>query len=199
MMAGIVHLVAPHARILPIKAFSSDCTARIADVINAIYHAVDAHVDVISGSWDTPVDSPELDRAIAYAASNGVVFAAAAGNNSSNVPVFPASINPTISVAATTNSDYLSSYSDFGSWVTLGAPGDAILTTFPQNRYALGWGTSPSTAWVSGTAALILSVNHRAGISDVTKALQQGADHARSAGLGAGRLNVYGSVNAGKQ
>jgi thermitase len=194
MVAGIIHLVAPGARILPIKAFSSDGTGKISDIIKAIYYAVDNGATVINASFSTPDNSTELQKAIAYATAHGVVFVTSVANNGSSAVVFPAGVNPAIGVASTDNNDYRSTFSNYGSDVELGAPGESIMTTFPKNHYALGWGTSFATPWVAGTVVLMKSVNGRASIDDVTDDLQDGADHAMSPGLGAGRLDVFKSV-----
>jgi subtilisin family serine protease len=198
MVAGIIHLAAPAARILPIKAFASDGTGKISNIIKAIYYAVDMGATVINASFSTPANSPELQNAIAYAASHGVVFVTSVANNGSGAVVFPAGINPAIGVASTDNNDYRSSFSNYGSDVELGAPGEAIMTTFPRNHYALGWGTSFATPWVAGTVALIRSASRNESIADVTEDLQDGAHSANSSGLGAGRLDIYKSVSRAK-
>jgi subtilisin family serine protease len=198
MVAGIIHLVAPGARILPIKAFSSDGTGKISDIIAAIYYAVDNGATVINASFSTPSNSPELQKALAYATANGVPFVTSVANDGSSAVVFPAGINPAIGVASTDNNDYRSSFSNYGSDVELGAPGESIMTTFPRNHYALGWGTSFATPWVTGTVALLQSLNRGESISEATDDLHDGADRARSLGLGAGRLNVYKSAYQAK-
>ena len=90
MVAGIVHLVAPNARIIPIKAFSSDGSGSIADVIAAIYYATDQGASVINMSFSSPETSSELQRAISYAHSRGVVCVASVGNSGSGMNVYPA-------------------------------------------------------------------------------------------------------------
>jgi subtilisin family serine protease len=194
MVAGIIHLTAPGARILPIKAFASDGTGKISDIIKAIYYAVDMGATVINASFSTPDNSPELQKAMAYAAAHGVVFVTSVANNGSSAVVFPAGINPAIGVASTDVNDFRSTFSNYGSDVELGAPGEAIMTTFPKNHYALGWGTSFATPWVAGAVALIRGVRGSESIDAVTDDLQDGAHRANSPGLGAGRLDVLNSV-----
>jgi len=198
MVAGIIHLAAPGARILPIKAFSSDGTGKMSDIIKAIYYAVDMGATVINASFSTPENSNELQKAMAYATAHNVVFVTSVANDGSSAVVFPAGINPAIGVASTDNNDNRSTFSNYGSDVELGAPGEAILTTFPRNHYALGWGTSFSTPWVAGTVALMQSVNRRSSIDEVTEDLQDSAHRLLSPGMGAGRLDVFKSVYAAK-
>src|SRR3989454_9836306 len=83
MVAGIIHLVAPTARIMPLIAFEADCTAHLFDILRAIYHAVDHGAQVINMSFSTEQGSAEMKRAINYAASHGVVCVSSAGNNGS--------------------------------------------------------------------------------------------------------------------
>jgi len=62
-------------------------------------------------------------------------------------------------VASTTDQDTRSSFSNFGMIVWVAAPGEAIVTTYPFNTYAAGWGTSFSAPFVSGGAALLHNLN----------------------------------------
>ena len=96
-------------------------------------------------------------------------------------------------MASTSNQDARSSFSNFGSYVTLAAPGEAIVTTYPRNHYAITWGTSFSTPYVAGTVALMQSLRKQK-VEVVRQDLQNGTDAASTSGIGAGRLNVYRSV-----
>lgn len=195
MTAGIVHLVAPTARIMPLKAFRSDGTGTISDVIEAIYWAVDHGADVISMSFDAPASSPELMKAIRYASSKKVVLVAAAGNDGQNVMVYPAGYDSVIGVGSTSDRDVRSQFSNFGNVVTLAAPGEAIVTTYPRRRYALGWGTSFSTPMVAGAAALLLQIDRSL---TPKKALDALSDAVRisSMGMGEGRLDLVKACTA---
>ena len=72
MVAGLIHLVAPDARIMPLRAFGADGSATISQIVEAIYFAVDRKVDVINMSFSVREDSPALREALDFAASNGV-------------------------------------------------------------------------------------------------------------------------------
>src|SRR5207253_1207793 len=81
MVAGIIHLVAPTAQIMPLKAFEADGTAHLFDILRAIYYAVDHGAKVINMSFSTEQRSAEMKRAINYAVSRGVICVSSAGNN----------------------------------------------------------------------------------------------------------------------
>ncbi len=157
MVAGLIHLVAPTAQIMPLKAFNSDGSADEANVIAAIYYAVDNNADVINMSFGFPQISDALMKAINYASRHGVVCVASVGNNSQNALVYPAAFGNVIGVASVSSQNQLSSFSNFGpDMVTIAAPGENLITTYPGNHYAAVWGTSFSAALVSGAVDLLI-------------------------------------------
>jgi subtilisin family serine protease len=195
MVAGIVHLVAPAARIMPIKAFNSDGSGTIADVAEGIYWAVDHGAKVINMSFSAPSTSSALNDAIAYAQKAGVICVASTANDNSPAVVYPANINPVIGVGASTNDDYRASFSNYGPDVEIWAPGVAVVSTYPQNRYAAGWGTSFSTPYVTGTVALMKSENSKENANQALKDVQKGAPKLKSPEVKTnGRLDVYDAV-----
>lgn len=157
MVSGLIHLVAPTARIMPLKAFQLDGTANLSDVIRAIYYATDHNARVINMSFSTSTNSPDLLQAITYANSHGVVLIAAVGNDGRETMVYPAGLHGVFGVGSTDKSDLRSPFSNWGDMLRLSAPGEALVTTYPGNNYAAVWGTSFSAALVSGAAALITS------------------------------------------
>jgi subtilisin family serine protease len=160
MTSGVVHLVAPQAKIMPLKAFKADGSGYASDVIRAIYYAVKNGAQVLNMSFDFPTYSPELKNAINYATNNGAICVASAGNDGQQVNVYPGALPNVINVASTSNQDTQSSFTNYGAPpVWLAAPGEAIMTTYPWGSYAAGWGTSFSAPFVSGTAALMAGVN----------------------------------------
>ena len=157
MVAGLVHLAAPTAAILPLKAFNASGASTIAAVVRAIYYAVDHGARVINMSFSLADPSPEIMRAINYATSHRVTCVAASGNQGLETAVFPAAYRNVIAVASTDNLDRRSVFSNWGDAdVTLTAPGEALTTTFPGGHFAAASGTSFSTALVSGAVALML-------------------------------------------
>ena len=157
MTAGLVHLIAPGASIMPLKAFAGDGTSDVYNILRAIYYAVDHGANIISMSFEINQSSPALQAAIQYALSNNVVVVASSGNDGQQALVYPAAYNSVIGVGSTDNSDSKSSFTNFGTnAVFVAAPGEGIITTYPGGNYAAGWGTSFSAPIVAGEAALVL-------------------------------------------
>ena len=197
MTAGVVHLVAPQAKIMPLKAFHADGTGYDSDVLRAIYYAVKNGADVINMSFDYTSYSTELARAIRYANSQGVVSVASAGNDGLRTVVYPAGLPGVIDVASTSNSDVQSSFTNYGAPpVWMAAPGEGIMTTYPWGTYAAGWGTSFSTPFVAGTAAVMLG-NNGGGCS--SSSVPWGLALAHYIGdpdMGWGRVDTFQAVTA---
>src|SRR5713226_7596724 len=105
MVAGIIHLVAPTAQIMPLKAFRADGTSNLFDILRAIYFAVDHGAKVINMSFSMVNSSPELVRAINYANGHGLICVSSAGNTGKETLVFPAGYRNVIGVASTNNLD----------------------------------------------------------------------------------------------
>jgi subtilisin family serine protease len=158
MTAGLIHLVAPQAQILPLKAFQANGTGYNSDILRAIYYAVAHGAKVINMSFNYTTSSQQLANAVSYATASGVICVAAAGNSGEQLTVYPGSLKGVIDVASTSNQDTQSTFSNYGAPpVWLAAPGEGVMTTYPYGTYAAGWGTSFSTPLVTGAAALMVS------------------------------------------
>src|SRR6266513_2348512 len=197
MVMGIIHLVAPTAQLLPLKAFHSDGTAALSDILRAIYYGVQHGASVINMSFDLTTASPELQKALDSANKNGVICAASAGNDGTAEIVYPAALQTdgiVMGVASTTDQDARSSFSNFGDTIVwVAAPGEAIVSTYPYNTYAAGWGTSFSAPFVSGGAALLHSRNAAINQSSAALALAHAVPLADS-GMGHGRLDLCATL-----
>src|SRR2546422_209647 len=200
MVAGIIHLVAPTAHIMPLKAFKADGTSNVFDILRAIYYAVEHGANVINMSFSSVGSSQELMRAVNFATESGVICVASAGNTGKKTLVFPAAYKNVLGVASTNNLDARSSFSNFGAvLVHLAAPGEGIITTFPGKHYAAGWGTSFSTPFVSGAATLVLQNPTTIPLPAAMPLLVdvfESLSHAKrlSSDLGWGRLDLYQAV-----
>lgn len=156
------HPVVAHVKIMPLKFLNGSGQGKTSDAIKAIYYAVDNGAQVLNNSWGGYSYSAALHEAIAYSYNHGAAFVAAAGNDAGNndsTPMYPASydVPNIISVAATTDSDILASFSNYGrSAVDLASPGVRIYSTYPGNSFGISSGTSMAAPFVSGLAGLIL-------------------------------------------
>jgi subtilisin family serine protease len=193
MVAGLIHLVAPTAKLMPVKVFSGNGESTLSNVVNGIYWAVDHGADVISMSFSSTQSSPELKKAIDYANSRGVICVASAGNDGKpNPPIFPAGyLSQVIGVASTNNQDIRSAFSNYGNTlVDVAAPGEGVVTLYPGNNYAEGWGTSFSAPLVAGGAALLVQLGgSRIDEDQANQALSQAIPTGQ--GLGAGELDLF--------
>ncbi len=197
MTSGLVHLVAPKAKILPLKAFSANGTGYLSNIIAALYYAVQNHANVVNMSFDLGSSSSALNRAASYANKAGVVLVAAAGNENTSTRVYPAAMNGyVVGIASTTNWDTRSSFSNYGSAdVWIAAPGEYIISTYPGGTYASESGTSFSSPLVAGTVALLLNAKQSGfNQSQVANALANA--QVLTPDLNHGRLNVYQAVSA---
>jgi subtilisin family serine protease len=194
MVMGVIHLVAPTAKLLPLKAFSANGNGSLSNILAAIYYAVQNHASVVNMSFDLTTSSPELSNAINYANSHNVILAASSGNDGKQEMVYPAGLQNVMGVASTNNQDQRSSFSNYGNQIVwVAAPGEGVITTYPFATYAAGWGTSFSSPMVAGTAALL--VNMKSTSNENVAAFSVG--HAKWIGvnMGNGRLDVYGTLS----
>jgi hypothetical protein len=197
MVAGVIHLVAPTARIMPLKAFEASGEGYTSSVIRALHYASQNGAKVVNMSFSRPTASAELKRALDYAYGRGLVLVSSAGNNGNTSLRYPAAYSNVIGVASTRNDDTRSSFSSYGSsLVTLAAPGEAIITTYPFSTFGGAWGTSFSTPFVSGGAALIAGIQPSATPTQIQSALA----HAKPVGssLGSGRLDLELAIQSAR-
>jgi subtilisin family serine protease len=187
MVAGIVHLVAPKAKIMPVKVFGGDGTATVSTIVQGIYWAVDNGADVLNMSFSAADPSQEMQNAIQYAVDRGVICVASVGNDGEQTNVYPAGY-AAIGVGSTDNLLRRSSFSNYGNSTDLAAPGEGIVTLYPGNHYAAGWGTSFSAPFVAGGAALVVQLGTGANESQAARALSQAVWIGQ--GLGAGELDL---------
>ena len=196
MVMGIIHLVAPQAELLPLKAFSSNGTGYLSDILHATYYGVQSGANIINMSFDMKSISLEFSNAMDYANENRVICVSSAGNDGMQEIVYPAAFqNDVMGVASTSDTDTRSSFSNYGDaivWVA--APGEAIISTYPFSTYAAGWGTSFSTPFVSGAAALLRDVNPTTNQSAAAAAVAHAVPVGD--GMGNGRLDLVQALQS---
>lgn len=173
---GIAGVNKSWAGLYLVKVFGDGSTASDDAIIRAIY-SLPSDTRVANLSFAGAGPSRQLCRAIA--ARSSVLFVAAAGNNSSSAPTYPAACggDNLISVASTDRFDLLAVTSSWGDWVDLAAPGDGIFTTASGSGYTIGFGTSLAAPHVAGVASLLFARDQGATPPAVKRAILGGGDH----------------------
>jgi subtilisin family serine protease len=163
---------------------------------NGIIYAADNGARVINASWGGPSFSNTINNAVNYAFDRGVLFVAAAGNNGSSSPFYPASYARALGVSALDTCDTLATWSNWGeSNVWLSAPGEDILSTYWNDTYAYLSGTSMATPHVVGVVAAYFSYNPGFTLMQVVTHMFNNADDLGLPGyddrFGHGRVDMY--------
>ena len=153
---------ASRIEIMPLKFLDSSGSGSTSAAVAAVMYAVNNGAKVINNSWGGPSYSTALHEALVFAYNSKVFVVSAAGNASNNndiSPLFPANydVPGNASIAATTDSDALAFFSNFGSGtVHVGSPGSGIKSTLPGNTFGFLSGTSMACPIVAGIAALVM-------------------------------------------
>ena len=186
--------------VMPLLAVDSTGSASYSNMASAITYAADHGIRVINMSLAGSSASSTLDSAVSYAWNKGTVVFASAGNYSTSTPYYPAASPNVVAVSSTSSSDTISSFSNYGSWIDLSAPGEGILTLVNGGGYGSWSGTSFSAPITAATAALVLSVNPSLSASSLVSLLEQNSDDLGTPGYdiyyGYGRVNAYKAVTA---
>jgi membrane-anchored mycosin MYCP len=191
--------VAPGAKILSVKMAVGEQNNRAEWAPEAIRTATDMGADVINFSAESSRDNPALKAAVAYAQSKDVVIVAAAGNvedqERTSHPAFPASYPGVISVGAIAKNGQLAeNFSNVKSPVSVTAPGDQVISTYPEGTFFNQTGTSFATPFVAGTAALVRAYNPNLNHLQVKQAIESTADGGTVVGSGNGLVNPLRAV-----
>jgi subtilisin family serine protease len=198
--------VAPHTRLVPLRAFGGDGRGRTDDIAAAIMYAADQGVDVLNLSFGRDRAVPLIEKAITYANEQGTVVVASAGNELTDEPHYPSDYPDVLSVVWLGEDGTLPRFnrSQFGIGVDLGAPGSNVYTTnFPaetlregkkpmrEDLYRSPNGSSFSAPQVAGAAALLRSADSSLSPASIRSILTASAvdieganwDHETGAGL----------------
>lgn len=189
--------LAPNCKILPVKVLGNG-TGSIATISDGLIWAADNGADVVNMSLGTYTEEKTLGEAVKYALSKNVVCIATMGNDNMEKRRFPAGFPGMIAIGSTDENDKKSTFSNYGDWITVSAPGTNILSTLPTymspNGYGKLSGTSMAAPLVTGLAGLIRSQSKGLSPAETSKLLKAGTDDLGDAGFdkyfGAGRVNA---------
>jgi subtilisin family serine protease len=196
MCAGVIAAIAPDAAIMPLRVFDDNGSTDVFSIVKAIHYAREHGVQVMNMSFGLDGNYKAVQSAITAAQNANVTIVASAGNANTSVAQYPAAYSGVISVAAIDNGDRKASFSNYGTWVTVDAPGVNVISTFPGGYYGLASGTSFSAPMVAAEAALIRSLTPTGTRSRiVSSTVDVDALNPTYAGkLGAGRIDVLAAV-----
>jgi thermitase len=187
--------------ILPVKVLSATGSGSYSAIASGITYAADRGARIINMSLGGTSSSSSLQSAVDYAWSRNAVLIAAAGNDGTSSPRYPAACNNVVAVSATDSKDALASFSSYGSHLDVAAPGVNIVTT-GLDGYVSASGTSFAAPVVAGTVALMGSVNGQLSNVQLVDLLKKNAVDLGAPGFdnyfGHGRVDAYRAVNAAR-
>jgi len=201
-VAGIIHLIASEAQIMPLRVLDSDGQGNSFVIAEAMLYAMENGADVINLSLGTTRQSQFLLDVVAQVTANNVVVVAAAGNLNEDTPQYPAAADCAIAVTAIGPGRVKTDYANYGDWVDLIAPGERIYSSYPGGVYAWWNGTSMATPFVSGQVALIRSLSPSISLADTGQIIAGTAVSLDTANpqyrelLGSGLIDVQASLAA---
>lgn len=189
-----------NASLMNVKVLGDSGSGYYSWIADCIRWAADNGAKVINLSLGGSGRSKTLENAVDYAWGKGVVLVAAAGNSGRSSRTYPAYYKNVMAVAATDKNDRKASWSNYGIWVSVAAPGVSIYSTFPNHSYSIGRsfgydyasGTSMATPHVAGLAGLVWSTSYGTSNYNVRSRIESKADRIS----GTGRYWRYGRINA---
>lgn len=192
--------IAFNAKLMIIKTGADNNTKAIYKGYEGIKYAADHGAKIINCSWGGPGGGQFGQEMIDYAVAKGSLVIAAAGNESTDDPGYPAAYKGVLSVASVTNNDVKSGFSNFGYTVDISAPGSSIYNTLNGNTYGSLSGTSMATPMVASAAALVKARYPSYDGLQIGEVLRTTADPIDGLNptyankIGKGRLNVFNAL-----
>jgi subtilisin family serine protease len=180
--------------IMSVKVLGSDGAGSLSNVTSGVVWATDHGARVVNMSLGGTSASSTLASAVKYAHDRGVVLVASAGNYGTSTKVYPAAYPEVLGVAGTDSTDKLYSWSSFGSWVSVAAPG-FNWSTARGGGYGEFAGTSSAAPVVAGIAGLAAAFSPAATNAQIESAIK-GAATPIGTVVSAGRVDTYGTLVA---
>lgn len=188
-------------RLMAVKGTNSQ--NQLTAVYQGMVYAADNGAHVINCSWGSASYSQSNQNTINNIWNDGVVIVAAAGNDGVSTRFYPAAYNNVLAVAATNATDHKASFSNYGTWVDISAPGENIYATWAQNSMDYLSGTSMASPIVSGIIGVIKAAHPDWTNEDLVSTILVSADNIDALNpsyvgqLGSGRVNEYNAIGSG--
>lgn len=187
-------------KVLPVKVLDNSGSGTTYAVAEGIIWAADHGAKVINMSLGNYADAQFLHDAIKYAFDRDIVLIAATGNDNTERPGYPAAYPEVFAVSATDPDMNKASYSNYGDYVDVMAPGTSIASTYPNNQYAALSGTSMASPHVAALAGLIRSLNPDLTNTEVMDLMRQSVidlgDPGHDKYYGYGQVDVYKALQS---
>jgi thermitase len=187
-------------QVIVYKVLDKDGSGPDSTIATAIRAAADAGAQVISMSLGASGYSQTLQSAINYAWQRNALVVAAAGNTGDSTLQYPGAANHALGVAATDSTNSRASFSSYGNWVKIAAPGVSILSTLPTYGTTIGGlnygslsGTSMATPHVAGLAGLVALTNPNISAAAIAQRIQRSAQAGNG---GWDQFRAYGVIDA---
>lgn len=179
---------------------STTTVGQVTNGYDGIVYAAVSGADIINMSWGGPGSSTTGQNIVNYAVGEGCILIAAAGNDNVDTQFYPAAYNNVVSVAATTSTNTKASFSNYGTWIDVSAPGNNIYSTTVGNTYGNKSGTSMASPMVAGLAGLMKSLNPTMPNADLINCLLSTAVNINAQNpsyigqLGSGRIDAAAAM-----
>ncbi|MCK4650208.1 S8 family serine peptidase [Candidatus Pacearchaeota archaeon] len=187
-----------NCKIMPLRAGYNDTSGlgslSTSSIVDAINYAINNNATIISMSFGGSNNVSSINNALNSAYDAGIILIAAAGNTNNSIPVYPAAYSNVISVGATDSQDNRSSFSNYGSWVDIAAPGSNISSTYIGNSYTSMDGTSMSTPLVAGAIGLIKGLFPVRNQTEILNTLNETGTFLDFVTDNISRINVYDAI-----
>ncbi len=179
--------------VVPIRVFDDNGYASSFGLMQSMLFALDHQARVISLSWGSDTDSQFIDDAVSYATGQGAVVVAAAGNEPTGKPFYPAACSNVLAVSALNPDGSVWTNSNYGSFVSLAAPSFADLPVGYKGPAGTYVGTSIATAYTANAIARYLALHPAAtasqAVAALTASLTPGGSGIGDPHYGAGKLD----------
>ncbi len=177
MVAGLVALIAPDAKIMPLRVLDDEGRGTVFNIARAITHATSHGAHVLNLSFGAPYFLRTIYERFHVTTVHGGIIVAGAGNrNLEEPPLYPASDERALMVTAVDSMDIKADFADYHPTVVVSAPGAGIRSAYPGGEWGVGSGCSFATPMVAGEVALILSVASNLDPGELHACIQAGVD-----------------------